>query len=47
MTSRTPNLPGVETQRGKEHIGEAVKPEGMYGDAPQVLCADTGEASIG
>jgi hypothetical protein len=21
--SRTPNLPGVETQRGKEHVGEA------------------------
>jgi hypothetical protein len=28
-TLRTPNLPGVETQRGKEHVGKAVKREGM------------------
>jgi hypothetical protein len=47
MTSRTPDLLSGETQRGKQHVGEAAKPEGMYGDAPQVLCADTGEASIG
>jgi hypothetical protein len=39
MTSRTPNLPGVETQRGNEHVGKAVKREGMYRDAPQVLYA--------
>jgi hypothetical protein len=39
MTSRTPNLPGVETQRGNKHVGNAVKREGMYRDAPQVLCA--------
>ena len=25
MTSRTPNLPGGETQRGNEHVGKAVK----------------------
>lgn len=47
MTSRTPNPLGEETQRGKQHVGKAVKPEGMYGDAPQVLCADTGETGIG
>ncbi len=44
MTSRTPNLPSVETQRGKEHVGKADKPEGLYGDVPQVLCAEKGEA---
>ena len=37
MTSRTPNLPGEETQRGKQHVGKADKQEGMYCDAPQVL----------
>jgi|SRR5437016_5895656 len=39
MTSRTPNLPGVERQRGNQHIGNAVKQEGMYCHSPQVLCA--------
>jgi hypothetical protein len=39
MTSRTPNLPGMETQKGKKHVGKAEKREGMYRDEPQVLCA--------
>src|SRR5439155_47447 len=37
-TSRMPNLPGEETQREKQHGGKADKQEGMYCDAPQVLC---------
>jgi hypothetical protein len=39
MTFRTPSLPGGEIRRGKQHVGKAVKPEGKYGDAPQVLYA--------
>ena len=37
-TPRTPNQLGEETQRGKQHVGKADKQEGMYCDAPQVLC---------
>ena len=32
-------LLGEETQRGQEHAIKAVKPEGMYGEAPRVLYA--------
>jgi hypothetical protein len=37
--SRTPPLPGGETQRGKEHGRKAAKREGMYREALQVLSA--------
>jgi hypothetical protein len=38
-TSRTPNLPGAERRRGKEHVGKAGKPEGMEGRVVCKSCA--------